>query len=110
MIPNMISTLVGILLCYVVILSPGSMDLYRWLLPSSAILLFVMAIWARQSDYLRWHSSTNMILGAVLLVISLLRPHISSQFTFWMVLWVGILEAVFALWAALHRPPVSAST
>lgn len=110
MIPNLLNTLLGLWLVYAAILRPtwtaSSLDL-----ATAAIVVFVLALWARPGDYGKWQSSTNIVLGILLLLFAgVQRAGLSPPLlTFWAAFWVGMLVAVFALWAALYRPPVEAS-
>ncbi len=104
MIANLLNTLLGLWLVYAAVLHPAwTTD--AWKLPIAAILVIVLAFWARASDYRKWQSSVNMVLGLVLAVLAGLHwgGLVSPLVMFWGVFWPGILVAVLALWAALYR-------
>jgi hypothetical protein len=65
----------------------------------------------RRSDFSGWQSATNIVLGIVLLVITLINWSfsISPLVTFWINLWVGLTVASLALWAALYHPKENAT-
>ncbi len=104
MIANLLNTLLGLWLVYAAVLHPAwTMD--AWRLPIAGILVIVLASWARASDYRKWQSSVNIVLGLVLLVLAALRwaGVITPLVMFWGVFWPGILVAIFALWSTLYR-------
>lgn len=105
MIANLANTLIGIWLVYVAILDPQRLASGRWSMPLAAVIIVALAIWARRSDALSWHSDTNVTLGIILLASVSIRPIVSPEaMAFWLVFWIGIGVAVISLWAALYRP------
>ncbi len=106
MIANMLNALLGIWLTYVAVLKPAFANEPNWHLPAMAITVIVLAAAARASEYLTWVSTTNILVGVVLLALAALR-HVQMApdlLMFWGVFWAGIFIAVLALWAALYRP------
>jgi hypothetical protein len=107
MIPNLINTVIGIWLVYVAVLNPSLIGAGTWTIYASGLAIVVAAFWARASDSVTWYSSTNVVLGFVLLLTAGSQAIIWSEaITFWVVFWTGISVAVIALWAALYRPEV----
>src|SRR5579875_3619296 len=102
MIANLVNVLAGLWLSYIAIFSgPGGMA-GRW----SLIAVIVLAIIARRGDFSRWQSSTNVVLGAILLALAVanLAWVVPALVLFWVELWIGLAVAIFALWAVLYRP------
>lgn len=109
MIANLLNTLLGLWLVYVTVLDPAWAGASPWKLPLVGAVVLVLALWARASDFRKWQSSVNLVLGALLLVLAALhwRGDAPPLLMFWGVFWPGILVAVLALWAALYRPRVA---
>ncbi len=108
MIPKLINVVIGIWLVYVAVLDPSLIGAGTWAIYASGLAIVVAAFWARASDSVAWYSSTNIVLGFVLLLTAGSQAIIrSEEITFWVVFWTGISVAVVALWAALYRPEVS---
>jgi len=105
MIPNLVNTLVGIWLVYLAVLNPAGIGAGRKALYVSGLVILVLGYWARGSDYVKWYSSTNIVLGVILLLTAGLQLVLwSGEITFWMVFWSGNAVAVISLWAVLYRP------
>ena len=103
-IPNAISVILGLLLTYVSLIRPRLIEGRVWPLLAAAVILFLMALWARRSDHHHWQSSTVMALAVLLAVVALLQLGAFTQLTFWGAFWVGNISAVLALWAAIYHP------
>jgi hypothetical protein len=105
MIPNLANAVLGLWLVYLAVLDP-SWGTNRWVLGLAGVVVLVLAWWARGSDYRKWQSSVNLVLGVVLLLLAALdwADLLTPLALFWGVFWPGILVAIFALWAALYRP------
>ncbi len=103
---NIINVLIGIYLTYVAIFAMPADGGPNWQLAAAAVLIVVLAIFARRGDYSGWQSATNIVLGLILLVLSLIGAAvaISPLINFWIDLWVGLAVATFALWALLYHP------
>lgn len=105
MVPNLVNTLVGIWLVYLAVLNPALIGEGRRAVYISGFVILVLGYWARGSDYVKWYSSTNIVLGILLLATAGLQFILWSEaITFWMVFWVGNAVAVISLWAVLYRP------
>ena len=107
MIPNILNAVVGLILVYAAILAPQLINHGVGLLLGAAVLMFILAFWARRSDHHPWQNSINMALAVVLAGVTLLQFAGVPPARFWSVFWVGISVAVQALWAALYRPQPS---
>jgi hypothetical protein len=104
MIPNIINTIVGLVLVYATVLHQTWLEQRYFPLAAFAIVMLILALWARRSDAHPWFSNVNVVLAVTLGVLSLLPLPTLPDLTFWGGLWVGILVPTFALWAALYRP------
>jgi hypothetical protein len=105
MIPNLINTVVGIWLVYAAVLEPAELG-ERFAILASGIAIFVLAIWAYQTDYLKWPATTAGVFGAGLAGYAGLQLSEPSGFvTFWVALFVGIAVAIVSLWSAVYRRP-----
>ncbi|TAN30484.1 MAG: hypothetical protein EPN31_02475 [Castellaniella sp.] len=108
MIPNIINTIVGLVLVYATVLHQTWVEQRYVPMAVFAILMFLLALWARRSDAHPWFSNVNLVLSVALGLLSLLPLATMPELTFWAGLWIGILVPTFALWAALYRPLGSA--
>lgn len=108
MIPNLINTIVGLVLVYATVLHQAWVEQRYFPLAAFAIAMLILALWARRSDAHSWFSGVNIVLAIALGVLSLLPLGTLPDLTFWAGLWIGILVSTFALWAALYRPQGSA--
>jgi hypothetical protein len=106
MIANLLNFLIGLGVSYVAIFGTPSSAPAPWILAPVGITIVVLALIARRSDFSRWQSATNTVLGIVLLVVTLINwgVPLSPLVTFWINLWVGLTVASLALWAALYHP------
>src|SRR6516162_1602212 len=105
MIANVLNFLIGLGVSYFAIFATPSATV-PWILPVG-VAIVVLALIARRSDFSGWQSATNIVLGIVLLVISVINwavIPVSPLVTFWINLWVGLTVASLALWAALYHP------
>lgn len=104
MIPNLINTVVGLALVYATVLHSAWIEQGTFPLAGFALVILVLAVWARFSDPHPWFSNANIALAIALGAMSLLPLHSLPDLTFWGGLWVGVLVPTFALWAALYKP------
>ena len=104
MIANLLNTLLGIGLVYAAVLSPHLLS-DAWALLVAGVGVTVLAAWARASDGVKWFNTTNLVLGAMLLLLGATRAltPLHPLLVFWSVFWVGSIVAVFALWVALYN-------
>ncbi|MGH7813182.1 MAG: hypothetical protein ACREQI_04175 [Candidatus Binataceae bacterium] len=105
MIPNLINTAIGLWLVYAAVLNPAEIG-GAAVVVASGVVVFVVAIWAYQADYLKWPATTTGALGAGLAVYAGFRLFEPSGFiTFWIVLFAGVTIAIVSLWSAIYRRP-----
>lgn len=109
MIPNIINTLVGLVLAYAVVLHPTWFEQRYLPLGGFAIAIFVLALWARRTDARRWFSTVNIVLAIVLAALSLLPLATLPNLTFWGGFWIGAVVPTVAFWAVLYRPKPAAT-
>ena len=111
MVGNLLNVLVGLWLAYSAIFSNPAGAMNNAVLAAAAIAAVVFAVWARQTDRMRWPSATNIILGMVLLVVAVVRwvIGVAPLVSFWIILLVGIAVAIAAMWSMLYRPETAQS-
>ncbi len=107
MIANLLNTLVGLGLAYAAIFPStltASRDRFGLI---AAVVLIILALWARRSDLSTWQSTTTITAGILLamLIIANQLIQVSDVLMFWGVLWAGLISATVSLWAALYRTP-----
>jgi hypothetical protein len=110
MIANLLNILVGLWLAYSAIFATPAGNMNSAALAGSAVAAIVFAVWARQSDHMRWPSASNIVLGAISLATA--AAHwllaLAPLVCFWIVLLAGIAIAIMAMWSILYRPGVEA--
>ena len=106
MVANLLNILVGLWLAYSAIFANPAGAINNVALAGAAVAVGVLAVWARQTDFLRWQSGTIIVLAAELFVVAVLRWIISVAplVAFWIVLLAGIAVAIVAMWSILYRP------
>lgn len=108
MIANFATILIGLWLAYRAIFSIPAGDMNQTELAAAGVAVILLALWARRTDLMRWHSSTNIVLAAIVLLLVAARRalEVDPQESFWMILLVGITLAVTAMWSIMYRPNV----
>ena len=103
---NLLNAALGLWLVYVAVLAPAWAAGNHWRLPLAGALVVALALWARSSDRLKWHSTVNVVLGAALLGLAALHWENAAPplLMFWGLFWPGVLVPIVALWAAFYRP------
>jgi hypothetical protein len=111
MIANLLNFLIGLWVVYVAIFGMPASAPVPWLLLPVGVAIAVLARVARRSDFSGWQSSTNSVLGIVLVITTLVERVVamSPLVSFWIELWVGLTVASLALWAVLYHPIEDAS-
>lgn len=106
MIANLLNVVLGLWLVYAAVLDPAWASANDWRLPLAAVVILVLALWARASDHRKWQSSVNLALGVALLILSGIhwKGVAPPLLMYWGIFWPGIVVAVLALWATLYRP------
>jgi hypothetical protein len=111
MIANVLNVLIGLWLSYVAIFGTPGGARGPWIVAAAGVAIVVLALIARRSDFSGWQSATNIALGVVLVIATLVdrAVAVSPLVAFWIDLWVGLTVASLALWAALYRPKEAAA-
>lgn len=105
MIANLLTILIGLWLAYRAIFSIPSGDLSEIETGVAGVVVIGLALWARRSDAMGWHSGTNMMLGLILLLTAGVHRTIGVDplVSFWIILLIGITVAIVAMWSMLYR-------
>ena len=108
MFSNIARTVLGLLLVYAAVLAQGFVlsPAWTWVGSAAGVAIVVLGLWSRRLDYHPWHANTALVMGLFLIAATLVErviatPHAAVT---WIVFWVGLLVAFFALWAVLYRP------
>jgi hypothetical protein len=106
MIANIAMILIGLWLVYRAIFSIPIGDMSQIELMGAGAAVILLALWARRTDFMSWHSWTNIVLAALvlLLVVAHQLVGVDPLVSFWMVLLIGISVAISAMWSILYRP------
>jgi hypothetical protein len=106
MIANIATILIGLWLAYRAILSVPAGDLSQIELSAAGVAVILLAVWARRTDSMRWNSSTDIVLAAIILTLAAAQRMVAIDplVSFWMVLLIGIAVAISAMWSTLYRP------
>src|SRR5215472_9820864 len=99
MIGNLLNILAGLWLAYRAIFANPAGNMNNTALAVAAVAVVVFAVWARQTDHMRWQSGTNVVLGDRRGAARLLR----------IILLAGIAVAIAAMWSILYRPETAES-
>jgi chromate transport protein ChrA len=103
---NVLNLLLGLWLAYSAMVANPAGDLNVAGLAASAVAVLACAVWARRTDPMDWPSGTDLVLGAVHLVVAMTRwaVYVPPLLSFWILLLVGIAISVAAMWSMLYRP------
>ncbi len=106
MIANFATVLIGLWLVYRAIFSTPAGNMSQTELIAAGVAVILLALWARRTDLMSWHSWTNSVLAAVVLLLAAARQvvEVDPLVSFWMILLIGITVAVTAMWSILYRP------
>ncbi len=106
MVANGLNVLLGLWLVYVAVLDPTFVNDVTWRLVAMAVAVIVLAGIAVRTEYLKWVSVTNVVIGIVLIILAGLRSQVLAPdlLMFWGVFWSGIVVSVLAFWSILYRP------
>jgi hypothetical protein len=79
---------------------------------AAAIAVILLALWARQTDFMQWNSSTNIVLAALVLLLATAHRLVGVDplVSFWMLLLIGTAVAISAMWSILYRPKAAQPT
>lgn len=108
MIANFATILIGLWLVYRAIFSIPAGDVSQIELTAAGIALILLALWARRTDFMSWHSWTNIVLAGIILMLAAARRvvEVDPQASFWIILLIGITVAVTAMWSIMYRPNI----
>ncbi len=108
MIANFVTILIGLGLVYRAIFSIPAGDMSQTELIAAGVAVVLLALWARRTDFMSWHSGTNIVLAAIVLLLAVARRVVGVDplVSFWMILLIGITLAVAAMWSILYRPDI----
>ncbi len=113
MVPDLISTLIAIVLVCAAVLDRPALDSQpRRLLVIAGIALAILGTIANRVDYLKWPRGTVAAAGLamVMLIVSGISSA-SSEASFWIIFWCSNIAGLMSLWSAFYRGPhASAAT
>ncbi len=111
MVPDLISTLIAIVLVCVAVLDKPLLDSQHTLLVIAGVALVVLGAIANRVDYLKWPgvSIAAAGVGIVVLIVSGISSA-SSETSFWVVFWSGNIAGLMSLWSAFYRGPKASET
>jgi hypothetical protein len=106
MLPDLLSTLIALVLVCTAVLNRPVLESHPWLLVVSGVALVALGVWAWRVDYLKWPGVTVIVAGSAIaiLVLSQLSAN-SSETAFWVVFWSANAAGLVSLWSALYRAP-----
>ena len=106
MIANSGSILIGLWLVYRAIFSLPAGNVNQIELVVAGVALILLALWARRTDFMRWHSGTNIVLAVIIVLLAAAHRVVGVDplVSFWMILLIGIATAITAAWSILYRP------
>ena len=112
MIANFATVLIGLWLVYRAIFSVPAGNMSENELIAAGVAVILLALWARRTDLMSWHSWTNIVLAAIILLLATARRMVDVDplVSFWMILLIGITVAVAAMWSILYRPNIVQAT
>ncbi len=106
MIPDLISTLIAIMLVCMAVLDKPLLNSQPGLLVTAGVALAVLGVIANRADYLKWPGVTVAAAGvAIIVLIASGLSSASSETAFWVVFWSGNIAGLVSLWSALYRGP-----
>jgi hypothetical protein len=106
MIPDLISTLIAIVLVCVAVLDKPLLDSQHGLLVIAGVALAVLGAIANRVDYLKWPGVTVAAAGgAIVVLIASGLSSASSETAFWVVFWSGNIAGMMSLWSVFYRGP-----
>jgi len=111
MVPDLLSTLIAIVLVCTAVLDQPLLDSQHTLLVIAGVALVVLGAIANRVDYLKWPGVTVAAagVGIVVLIASGLSSA-SSETAFWVVFWCGNIAGLMSLWSAFYRGPKASET
>jgi hypothetical protein len=112
MIANAASILIGLWLVYRAVFSTPAGNVGQTELIAAGVVVVLLALWARRTDVMNWHSSTNIVLGVLIFLAGIAHSAfgLAPLVSFWIILLIGNAIAVIAMWSLLFRPGVVQAT
>jgi hypothetical protein len=106
MLPDLLSTLIGLCLVCIAVLDADLLYAHGTALGVAGAVLIALGIWAKRADYLKWPGVTVIVAGVVLLAAAASGLAAQSHpVTFWLAFWSGNAAGVVSLWSTLYRGP-----
>ncbi len=106
MIPDLLSTLIGLCLVCFAVLDPELLNRHGPILGATALVLIALGAWKAQADYLKWPGAAVIAAGLALAVAVISGLALQSpESTFWVAFWSGTVAGVVSLWSVLYRGP-----
>lgn len=110
MIPDLLSTLIAIMLVCSAVLDQPMMESHHGLLILAGVALVVLGAIANRVDYLKWPGIAIATAGlAVIILIASGIAAASTETAFWVVFWSGNIAGLMALWSVFYREPEASS-
>jgi hypothetical protein len=104
MISSLLAALLGLGLVWVAVLDPALVESHGWIVGLSAVALLLLGLTALRVDYLKWPAVTDMLVGAILLILFFATAVVSfSLLTFWVLFWSGCVAGIVSLWSVFYR-------
>jgi len=106
MLPDLLSTLIALVLVCTAVLDGGALESHGLILALSGAALAALGIGAYRVDYLKWPGVTVVAAGGAIVILVLSRLSTNSPETaFWVVFWSANAAGLVSLWSALYRAP-----
>jgi len=110
MVPDLLSTLIAIVLVCVAVLDKPLLESQHLFLIIAGIALAVLGAIANRIDYLKWPGVTVAAAGlAIVVLIGSGLSSASSETAFWVVFWSGNIAGLMSLWSVFYRGPRAAA-
>lgn len=106
MIANAATIVIGLWLVYRAVFAIPAGNVGPVELAAAGAAVVLLALWARRTDAMNWHSVSNSLLGLLVILLGLARwaASVAPPVVFWMVLLISNAVAIIAMWSLLYRP------
>ena len=106
MLPDLVSSLIGLVLVCVAVLDKPLLDTQHALIALAGIALVVLGAIAKRVDYLKWPGIAVAAAGVAITVLITSGLAVASPETaYWVVFWSGTVAGLTSLWSAFYRRP-----
>jgi len=106
MLPDLVSSLIGLVLVCVAVLDKPLLDTQHALIALAGIALVVLGAIAKRVDYLKWPGIAVAAAGVAITVLITSGLAVTSPETaYWVVFWSGTVAGLTSLWSAFYRRP-----